>query len=99
MRIYLHRHKQTKKHAGYTTATFPAQMNGNYETLLKDVSEEEFEKLQNSWEVNWNGDEIKEIIEPQVLKDERAEKEQKKILKQKIDNKTATLSDVLEYLK
>ena len=98
MRIFLHRHKQTKKHTGYTTATFPAEMKGNFETLMKDVPDEDYEKIQNGWEVEWNGDIIGKIIEPQALKDEKAKQEKKRLLKEKIKNKVATLNEIMEFL-
>ena len=98
MIIFLHRHKITKKHAGYTSATFPAKMEGNYETLLKDVSDEDYKKIYDGWEVGWNGDEIESIIETQYLKDIKTKREQKRLLKDKINKKTATLDEIMDYL-
>lgn len=99
MKIFLLRNKQTKKYSGFTTATFPVSTKGNFEYLLKDVSDEDYKKIYDGWEVEWQGDDIKSITETQVLKDDKQKQELKKFIKEKINNKTATLDDVLEYLK
>lgn len=98
MRIFLLRHKTTKKHSGFTTATFPISTEGNYEYLLKDVSDEDYKKIYDGWEVGWNGDEIESIIETQYLKDAKTKQEKKRLLKDKIKNKTATLDEIMDFL-
>ena len=100
MRIFIYRKKDTKKYAGYVTATFPVSTDSNvYEYVLKDISDDEYGKVVSGWEVEFDKNDNLVVKKPDSLINEENKKIEIDNLRAKLVNDTATLEDIKSLLK